>query len=81
MSVTVPNNRFEHTQSVSVSGILSANLIDLRLAPGDVEDENEPGGLDIIGMDAIPGTDEITFTLSFREPTNGPINLLYRVAA
>lgn len=76
-TVNLPDNAFEHEQTVSASGVTSGSRILLSLAPASDDDENDPEMLDIASMVGIPGTDEITVRLTFDEPQSGAIKLNY----
>lgn len=59
-------------------GIVSTDPIEVTLAPTTTADENEPDMLDIGWLHAFAQTDIITINMQFREPTSGPIKILWR---
>jgi hypothetical protein len=73
VTVTVPNNRIEHTETVTFTGCTGTKTVVVTLAPTVDTDENTAEMLDIAGVSATPGTDAATLTMAFREPTSGPI--------
>lgn len=73
VTVTVPKNRIEHSETVTFTGCTGSSTIVVTLAPTVDTDENTAEMLDIAGVSATPGTDAATLTMAFREPTSGPI--------
>jgi hypothetical protein len=81
-TVTLPyaSELREWTQTVAAAGVVPSNSIIALFAPGTDADENIAEWLVPVGGPvAVAGTDEITFTLNFQEPTSGPILLNWRV--
>lgn len=79
-TVTVPNNRLEHSETVTATGVTGSSRIFLTVAPHDDADENHEQFLDILGMAAVPGTNQITINMAFATPTAGPIKLNWMAA-
>lgn len=75
VTVTVPNNRREHQETVTATGVTGANRISIWLAPGLDSDENISDMIDLVTLSAIPLTDQITVLASFSQPQAGPIKL------
>jgi hypothetical protein len=73
--VSVPNNRFEWIETVAAVGVAPANRILVTLGNHVDADENDGEMLDVMGVSAMPGTDQITFCLAFGTPTAGPVKL------
>lgn len=73
--VQVPNNALEHSQTVTATGVTSSKVIICSLANHTDADENSAELLDIASMSGLPGTDQISFTLSFITPTSGNVKL------
>lgn len=81
-TVTLPDGRgvLEHQETVSAPGIVPANNILAVFSAGEDGDENVAEMLDpAINPVATAGTDEITFLLAFREPTSGPVKIMWKV--
>ena len=76
-TATVAANSFEHTETLTATGITSAMKVLIGLAPTDDTDENESEFLSMQSMSAEAGTDQIIVTLSFAEATTGAIKLNY----
>jgi hypothetical protein len=79
ITVTVPNARIEHYETVAFPGVTSGNSISLALAPATGADENEADMISLDAMSATAGTDAIDITLSFAEPHSGPVKLIAQV--
>lgn len=65
----------DHRQSIAAPGVVPSDLIFPALAATTDADENTSDMLDLKGLSAWAGTDEITFQLGFSERTSGPIKL------
>ena len=74
-TVTVPANHMEHVETVTFTGCTALKRLLVSVAPHADTDENDAEMLDIGAVSASPGADAVTLTLSFREPTSGPIKL------
>jgi len=74
-TITVPQNRYEVISTVAASGVVSTNNIVVSVASHLDTDENSEEMLDIKTLSASAGTDQITFTIIFSEPTSGPVKL------
>lgn len=72
-TLTVPNGRFEWEETVSAAGVTSTAKVIPALAPTPHTAENCPELLDLVTLSAEPGAGTITFGLTFREPTSGPL--------
>lgn len=72
-TITVPNNRFEHSETVSASGVTATSRVILGLAPCADSDENCPEMLDIISYVATPADGSLTITAAFSQLTSGPV--------
>lgn len=79
-TVTVPNNRLEHSETVTATGVTGSSRIFLTVAPHDDADENDAEMLDIAAMSAAPGTNQITVEMAFTTPMAGPIKLNWMAA-
>lgn len=75
VTVTVPANRLEWTETVAATGVTGASVAMICLAPHADGDENDAELLDIAAMSALPGTDSLTIDLAFLTPTQGPIKI------
>lgn len=81
-TIILPDGRghIEHTQTVAAVGIVPANTIVAFFAAGLDDDENNAELLDpACNPVAVAGTDEITITATFREPTSGPVKIIWKV--
>ncbi len=78
--ITVPKKSLEHTQTLTVAGVLATNRIILGLAPCLDSDENCPEMLDIVSYVATPSDGAITITAAFSQPTSGPIKFNWSAA-
>lgn len=74
-TVTLSAAAFQHSQTVAAVGVTPANTIMVSLAPSLVTDENDPELLDCVSLWGTPGTDTITFGLTFSIPSVGPVKL------
>lgn len=75
VTVTVPANSWSHSESVTATGVTPSAVIVCSIAPHDVTDENHPEFMSMLALAGAPGTDTITFSMAFGEPTSGPIKL------
>lgn len=73
--VTVPNNQIEWVATVSAPGVTPTNRVIVSLGNHPDSDENDTEMLDVTGLSAAPGTDQITVCLSFATPTAGPVRV------
>lgn len=72
--------RIEHSETVAAVGIVPGNTVVAFFAAGLDDDENNAEMLDPnCNPVALAGTDEITITATFREPTSGPVKILWKV--
>jgi hypothetical protein len=74
-SVTVPNNSREWSETVVATGVVPEDLVLISIAPHSDSDENDAELLDIAGMSAAAGTDQIVVDVSFGTPTAGVVKL------
>ena len=74
---TVSNyvDRFTIIQTLPAVGVLATDKIICAIAPHDDIDENNETMLALSVLSAKAGVDEITFRLTFNEPTYGPIKV------
>lgn len=79
-SVTIPNGAMEHEQTVTATGVAPGMVILTSLGPAAHTDENEPEMLDVDGLSALAGTDQITFNIAFATPQSGPVALNWSAA-
>lgn len=78
--VTVPNGQFEWSETLAAVGVLPGNRIILSVGAHTDADENSAEMLDINAMSGAAGTAQITFDMSFREPTAGAVRLNWSAA-
>lgn len=69
----------EHSQVISVIGVVPTDVVQVMLATHLDTDENNEQWLSIISLNAIAGTDEITVNIEFSELTTWIIKLLYKL--
>lgn len=74
-ALSMPTGRYEHTETIAALGVTASQRISVWLHPALDTDENTPDMTDLISLAAAPGTDQITVTASFREPTSGPLKI------
>lgn len=74
-TVTLSAAAFQHSQTVAAVGVTPAKTVLVSLAPALVTDENDPELLDCVSLWGTPGTDTITFGLTFSIPSVGPVKL------
>lgn len=74
-TVTLSAAAFQHSQTVAAVGVTPAKVILASLAPALDADDNDPELLDLVTVWGVPGTDQITFGLTFSAPTSGPVKL------
>jgi hypothetical protein len=75
-TITPPNTNggvYEWGETVAAAGVTAASKILLSLAATVDSDENDPEFLNIASMQGTARTGQITFNLTFNEPTSGPI--------
>ena len=73
VTVTLPNSRIEHAETVAAVGVTPANIVMISLSPGTDADENDPEMLDVLALSARPLTDQIEITAAFGTHTSGPV--------
>lgn len=76
-AITVPNNAFEHSETIVAVGITLFSQVMVGLAPMLDSDENDPEMVDLITLSGQAGTDLIDIKIAFSEPTAGQINIVY----
>lgn len=74
-TITVSNNRFEHEETVTATGVTASSKVSVWLAAGLDSDENNSNMVDLVSLSAIPLTNQITVLASFSGPQAGPIKL------
>ena len=74
-TVTLSAAAFQHSETVAAVGVLPASVVLVSLAPALDADDNDPELLDCVSLWATPGTDTITFGLTFSTKTVGPVKL------
>lgn len=74
-TLTLSTNKYEHEETVAAVGVTGSNRVNVWLAPTTDSDENDADTLTVTGMQAAPGTDQITVRVGFRDPTHGPIKI------
>ena len=71
----------EYTQTVAHAGMTAGKVVTPRLVMLSEDDENGLDELDEMTVAAVPGVDQVTFTLSHvRGPFVGIFNIAYSVA-
>lgn len=78
--ITVANGRREWSETVAAVGVTPTSRVMVALGSHDDDDENSADMLDLIGLSATPGTNEITVVAGFLSPVAGPINILWSAA-
>jgi hypothetical protein len=79
-TVTVPNARYEHSETITATGVTPTSRVTLALGLMDDQAQNSADMLDIASMGAVPGTNQITVQMSFSTPTSGPIPINWSAA-
>lgn len=74
-TVTLTTAQFQHSQTVAAVGVTPSKVMVVSLAPALDADDNDPELLDLVAVWGVPGTDQITFGLTFSTPTSGPVKL------
>lgn len=77
VTISTVGGKLEHEETVSASGVTGSMRIVPSLAATTDSDENTAELLDLMALDAVPGTNQISFRLAFGTPTAGPIKLNY----
>lgn len=72
-TITVPNSRYEHTETVSATGVTGTSQVILGLAPALDTEENCAELLDIVSFVAEPDVNVITITITFSMLSSGPV--------
>lgn len=70
---------FEASQTVPAFGVLPSNHVAITFASASDDDENSPELLDLMGVFAMAGTDEITINAAFGTVTSGPVKFNWSV--
>lgn len=68
-------DNFHLQQTVATAGVTASDRIIAAIAPHSDTDENHETMLNLSVLSASAGTGQITFTLTFNEPTSGPIKI------
>jgi hypothetical protein len=79
-TVTVPNSRLEHEQTVAAVGVTPSSRVTVSLGAMDDSAENAADMLDVASIGALPGTDTLTILLAFSTPTGGAIAINWSAA-
>ena len=79
-TITVPNNSLEWAETVTATGVLASHRIFLSVGNHLDSAENSAEMLDFAAMSAAPGTNQITVTVGFANPTSGPVLLNWSAA-
>lgn len=74
-TITLPHLAREHEESVTFAGCTTSTLVLPALAPSLDTDENGPEGLEVISLDAVPGTGSALVRIHLREPASGPVRI------
>jgi hypothetical protein len=74
-TITLPHLAWEHEESVAFTGCTPSTVVSAGLAPSIDTDENGPEGLDVISLDAVPGTGSALVRIHLREPASGPVRI------
>ena len=74
-TVTPTSQSSAWRETVAAVGVTGSSKVVSSLGAFADTDENDPEFLDIGAISAVPGTDVITFILSFLTPTQGPIKI------
>lgn len=69
----------EHSETISATGVVPTDIVQVMLATHLDTDENNEQWLNIISLHAVAGTDEITVNIEFGELTTWIIKLLYKL--
>ena len=80
VTVTVPHNRLEWSETVTATGVVPADMIVPTIGAHVDADENDAEMLDVAALSAPAGTDQITVTLAFTTPTAGAIKISWMAA-
>ena len=79
-TVTVPNNSLEWSQTVTATGVVPTDTIIPALGAHVDADENDAEMLDVSGLSATAGTNQITITMAFTTPAAGAIKIGWMAA-
>jgi hypothetical protein len=74
-TITVPNRRIEHEQTVAATGVTAGMRVMVTLGATTDADENGSETLEVSALMGAAGTNQITFFAAFRTPVAGPIKL------
>lgn len=74
-TVTVPNGRYEWTETVAATGVTGSSKIIASIAAAADVDENTAEMLSINALSGTGGTNTIEFNMAFAEPTAGAIKI------
>lgn len=77
--VTVPGpaGRYEHTENIVDAAVTAAKKIMVWLSPALDTDENDPEMLAVDSIAALAKNGSFDVTMTFPEPTSGPIKFNY----
>ena len=73
--LAVADNALEASSVISALGIAPTSIITVSLAPSLDADENSPDLLDLVTLWAEAGTDQITLSATFSDPTSGAVKI------
>lgn len=79
-TVTVPNNSLQWAETVTATGVVPADMVLVGIGAHVDADENDAEMLDVAGLSATAGTDQITVTMAFTTPTAGAIKISWMAA-
>jgi hypothetical protein len=73
VALNVPNNAISATETLTATGVTPSSVVMICLAPHSDSDENSEELIDLAGVAATPGTDQITVKAAFLTPHAGLI--------
>lgn len=76
--VAIPATTEVHRETIAAAGVTPASRIEVMLAPVVDSDENAPEMLDMVVLQASPGSGQFDVLMTFTQPQRGPIKILYR---
>ncbi len=79
-TVTVANKALSHSETVTATGVVPADVVIVAIAPHLDSDENDAEMLDLMAMSAVAGTDQNTVTMAFAVPVAGAIKINWMAA-
>lgn len=77
--ITIPKASRDHEQTIAVTGVTPSQSVQVWLGSTTADDENDLFLLEGAQVNALCGTDEITFFFSSKDLESGPIKLNYQV--